>query len=263
MRPLDELEQDVLARIQGVVFDIDDTVTRGGRLERPAFDAMWKLHDAGIVLVAVTGRPLGWVDVVAKMWPVALAVGENGAGWSWTKDGRLLEGYFASESDRGAHEALFERVRAAVHAEMPEVSISVDDRARRADLAFDVGEHAQLSRGEIARLVQIIEREGATSSVSSVHAHASPGQWNKASGLVRALADVLGIDLKTQLDRWVFIGDSGNDEAAFGFFPISVGVANVREHVDRLAHPPKFVTTSDRGRGFAELANLLLGARTR
>jgi hydroxymethylpyrimidine pyrophosphatase-like HAD family hydrolase len=87
-----------------------------------------------------------------------------------------------------------------------------------------------------------------------VHAHAIPGPWDKAKGVARALQEVLGIDLDTELDRWVFVGDSGNDAAAFEVFPKSVGVANVRDHLDRLPTPPRYVTDSDRGLGFAELA---------
>lgn len=261
MRPLAQLPGPTLARMVGVVFDIDDTVTRDGRLERCAYDAMWRLHEGGIRLIAVTGRPLGWADVVAKTWPVELAVGENGAGWSWTDGALLREGYFAPADERERYAALFTRVREAVAREMPNVSVTSDNRARRADLAFDVGEQAQLAPEEISALVALIEREGARSSVSSVHAHAVPGAWDKAVGVQRAAAEVLGVDLLAERDRWVFIGDSGNDDAAFGFFPVSVGVANVREHLQALAHPPKFVTTRDRGQGFAELAERLSNAR--
>jgi hydroxymethylpyrimidine pyrophosphatase-like HAD family hydrolase len=144
---------------------------------------------------------------------------------------------------------------------MPQVRPTIDQRARRCDLAFDVGETVRLSGDEVERLVEIIESEGAHSSVSSVHAHVQPGDWNKALGIARAVGQALGIDIADQRDRWLFIGDSGNDAAAFAYFPVSVGVANVTRYLPKLPTPPRFVTDGDRGRGFAEMARYVLEAR--
>jgi len=243
--------------VRGVVFDIDDTVTRGGVLELEAFAAMHALREDGFELVAVTGRPLGWIDVVARMWPVAVAVGENGAGWSWTQDGRARSGYFSTPDDRERHDQLLDAIRRDVGSRMPHVRLANDRGARRCDLAFDVGEEATLPRSDIEALVAIIESHGATSSVSTVHAHATPGSWDKAEGVRRAILEVLGIEVERELERWVFVGDSGNDAAAFAFFPSSVGVANIRDHLEHLPTVPQYVTDADRGRGFAELATHL------
>jgi HAD superfamily hydrolase (TIGR01484 family) len=249
------------AGVRGLVFDIDDTVTRNGVLEPGAYSAMHRLVGAGVELVAVTGRPLGWADVVARQWPVRVALGENGAGWAWVDGRQFHEGYFCAEDERHEQAALLETVRREVARAMPHIRISSDHRARRCDLAFDIGELDSLPREEIDRLVRLIESLGARSTVSTVHAHAVPGPWNKASGAARALEDALGIDLDAEIDRWVFVGDSGNDAAAFAHFPNSVGVANVRDHLDRLPTPPRYVTDADRGRGFAELAAHLVGGR--
>jgi HAD superfamily hydrolase (TIGR01484 family) len=240
--------------IRGVVFDIDDTVTRNGVLEPDAYAAMHRLADAGFELVAVTGRPLGWTDVIARLWPVRAAVGENGAGWAWVDDAGMHEGYFCDAAERGKQAALLDTIRRNVATRMPGVKTTSDHRHRRCDLAFDVGESVSLPRAEIDALVELIEGLGARTSVSTVHAHAIPGPWDKAEGVARALRDVLDIDLDAELERWVFVGDSGNDAAAFERFSKSVGVANVRDHLDRLPVPPRYVTDGDRGRGFAEIA---------
>ena len=60
----------------------------------------------------------------------------------------------------------------------------------------------------------------------------------------------------------LFVGDSPNDEPMFAAFPLSVGVANVTELIDRIARPPAYVTATRSGAGFVELANYLLAART-
>jgi len=222
---------------------------------------MHLLAGAGFELVAVTGRPLGWTDVIARLWPVRVAIGENGAGWTWVDAAGSHEGYFCDEAERLRQSSLLDAVRKKVASEMPEVRITNDHRHRRCDLAFDVGESVSLPRARIDALVTLIEGMGARSSVSTVHAHAAPGRWDKANGVARAVDRVLGIDLSTELGRWVFVGDSGNDAAAFEYFPKSVGVANVREQLDRLPVPPRYVTDGDRGHGFAELAAHLAGAR--
>lgn len=247
--------------LAGLVFDIDDTVTRNGRLQPGAYAAMHQLAEAGVALVAVTGRPLGWTDVIARQWPVTVAVGENGAGWSWVDGPEFHEGYFSGPEERREQAELLEKIREEVSRRMPHVRVTSDHRARRCDLAFDVGETVSLPRSEVDRLVRIIESFGVTSSVSTVHAHAVPGPWNKANGVARALAEVGDLDLDRERDRWVFVGDSGNDAAAFAYFPNSVGVANVRAHLDRLPTPPRYVTESDRGDGFAELAAHLVQSR--
>lgn len=259
MRPLAGLDSESCRALVGVAFDIDDTVTRDGRLELPAFQAMHELAASGLHLIAVTGRPLGWVDVVANHWPVDAAVGENGAGWVW-RDGELpREGYFEPEEQRRAYPELLERVRRRVARELPHVRPAIDQRARRCDLAFDVGETVRLPVAEIEALVGLIEAEGARSAVSSVHAHAIPGDWDKARGIECAVRSALDLDVDEE--RWLFIGDSSNDAAAFEYFPLSVGVSNVRDYVARLSAPPSFITGADRGRGFAEMAEHVLRAR--
>ncbi|MEM9074806.1 MAG: HAD-IIB family hydrolase [Myxococcota bacterium] len=255
MKTLDQLPRQGL---RGIVFDVDDTLTKDGRLQASAFDAMWRLRNAGWRLVAVTGRPLGWADVFARLWPVDLAVGENGAGWSWVAEHRFRTGYFEDEAARALSArrklAALERVRR----EMPEVQDARDNVARRCDLALDVGEEASLSADEIRHLVALIEDEQCRAPVSSVHCHIVPGHWNKALGAERAIRGVLG---EFQIDEWVFVGDSGNDAEAFAAFPASVGVANVRTHLELLRTPPRYVTDAAFGDGFAELADYLLEPR--
>lgn len=261
MRPLSEMPREVRARIDGVVFDVDDTITRDGRVEAAAFQALWDLHRAGVRLLLVTGRPLGWCDVWARTWPVDAAVGENGAGWVWRQGAAVHEGHPYGEGARTRHGEVLTRVRRRVAHQLPEVPLASDQAARRCDLAFDVGETVRLPQPTVDRLVSAIADEGARAVVSTVHAHAMPGDWDKARGAAGAAEQVLGLSLEAARDRWVFVGDSGNDAAAFAWFGHTVGVANVRDAVDRLPAPPRWVTPSDRGQGFAELARSLLDAR--
>lgn len=246
--------------VEGVVFDVDDTITREGIVEREAFDALWKLRDAGLVAIACTGRPLGWTDAIAGSWPVSAAVGENGAGWALRR-GHVIEiGSFEPPARAAARRERLDAILAEVRQRLPHVTLARDQPARRADLAFDVAETAHLTAEEIAALGAILEAHGARMLVSTVHAHAIVGDWDKAQGAVRA-AEALGVAPERARAHFVFVGDSGNDAAAFSFFERTVGVANVAPHLSKLPRAPRWVTPSDRGRGFAELAAHLIEAR--
>ncbi len=261
MRPLGDMPLATARDLLGVAFDIDDTVTRGGRLELSAFRAMHQLADSGLHLIACTGRPIGWIDVIVRHWPLTAGVGENGAGWIWREGDIVRENYFDPPELRSSYDALFERVGRRVAAELPHIKLSPDAWARRCDLAFDVGETVRLSQEDVDALLRAIEAEGANANASSVHAHAIPGEWDKAKGIVRAVRDAVGLDVEEAPERWLFIGDSGNDAPAFDFFPVSVGVSNVRQALSHLTNPPAYVTNADRGDGFAEMADFLLQAR--
>jgi HAD superfamily hydrolase (TIGR01484 family) len=263
VRPLAELEPATCRQLAGVVFDVDDTITSDGLLTDDAYGALWALARGGLTLVAVTGRPLGWCDVMAQLFPVALAVGENGGGWCWRPAGdrHIHEGYWDPAPERDRQRVLLDQLVARVAAELPQVALAGDQRHRRVDVAFDVGERAAQPAAVVDRLAALITGAGARAVVSSVHAHACLGSHDKASGVARAAAGVLGADLDGDRGRWLFVGDSGNDAPAFAHFPLSVGVANVRAHLARLPVPPAFVASGACGRGFAEVAAHLLAAR--
>lgn len=262
MKPLAELPREIALGLRGVVFDIDDTLTRGGVVENESYGALFALRDAGLARVAVTGRPLGFAEVFAQTWPVDLAIGENGAGWFWRDaNGRLQRGHFEDEAVRAGHQRRLDELRAVIAREFPTVR-EVDDRElRRTDVAYDIREHDRHDEETIAKLAARIEDHGMKTVRSSVHLHAVLSDANKANGSVRAIHEALGVDLSTSREAWLFVGDSANDAPAFAYFDVTAAPSNVREHLSRLPTPPRFVATADRGRGFAEVAARILELR--
>jgi hydroxymethylpyrimidine pyrophosphatase-like HAD family hydrolase len=103
--------------------------------------------------------------------------------------------------------------------------------------------------------------EGARTTRSSVHLHATYERDDKASGVVRFIHDRYGVDAGAALHRYAFCGDSANDAACFSAFRTTFGVANVRAFVAQLSVPPKYIAPSERGAGFAEIARTILKAR--
>ncbi|MBW1690507.1 MAG: HAD family hydrolase, partial [Deltaproteobacteria bacterium] len=66
---------EVVKDLIGVFFDIDDTLTTSGKIPAVSYGALWGIRDAGLRVVPITGRPAGWCDHIARMWPVDGIVG--------------------------------------------------------------------------------------------------------------------------------------------------------------------------------------------
>ncbi len=261
MEPIANLGAELARSITGVCFDVDDTLTTHGVLDVEAYAALAALKRAGLVLFAVTGRPLGWAELIARMWPVDAAIGENGGGYISRRGDKLTFGYWDDEATRKSQALKLEQIRARVAREMPQVRVSNDSWARRCDLAFDVNEYESLPRAEIEELCALLADEGAHVTVSSVHAHAQLGDHDKARGVAHAAEALMGIGGREAKSRFIFVGDSGNDAAAFAWFEVTAGVANVSRFLDRLPVPPRFVSKASHGQGFAEIADTLLTLR--
>ena len=260
MRPLDQLGDETRA-LRGLLFDLDDTVLTHGVLGRAAYNAIWDLKDAGFQLVAVTGRPSGWAEVLARQWPIDGAVSENGAVFV-VREGAgvrvVLDGTIEAVGERRVR--LDELVRSVARA-MPDVVLSDDVHARRSDVTWDIGERVTLAPDRIAELAARVIAAGARTTRSTVHLHASFERDDKASGATRFLRQHLGEDPGSALWRWAFVGDSPNDRACFAAFHHTFGVANVRRYARALSVPPRWITSAERGDGFAELARTLVAKR--
>jgi len=264
MLPLEQFPLAARRSIAGVLTDIDDTLTNEGRLPAAAYGAMERLRTAGLLVIPITGRPAGWCDHIARMWPVDAVVGENGAFYFRydAKARKLQKRFLMDEATRSANRARLVAVRERILKEVPGAGIASDQLYREADLAIDFCEDVPpLPDKAIDRILQIFEESGATAKASSIHVNGWFGNYDKL-GMTRTLmAESFGIDLDAQREKFVFAGDSPNDQPMFAYFPHAVGVANVADFGDRITSPPAFVTQGRGGSGFAELADLLIAAR--
>lgn len=261
MRPLAEAASGVFREVGSILCDIDDTLTLHGRLPASAYQALWRLAEAGYAVVPVTGRPAGWCDLIARMWPVAGVVGENGALYFRydQKNRRMLRRYWKSETEREEDRRRLAIIRAEVLRRVPGCAIAADQGYREADLAVDFCEDvAPLGQGAIDEIVACFTERGATAKISSIHVNGWFGNYDKLAMSRIFFADIFHLDLDTHRRQVLYAGDSPNDEPMFGFFPHSVGVANVLPFLDRLEARPAWVTAASGGDGFAELAETLL-----
>jgi HAD superfamily hydrolase (TIGR01484 family) len=250
-----------LAAVVGVLTDIDDTLTTEGAIPMGVVAALAALRAAGLPTIAVTGRPLGWSRPIAKETPLAAVVAENG-GVALIREGDDLRIEYADGDDvRAANAAKLARVAERIVAEVPGATLARDSAGRVTDIAIDHAEFARLDDADVARVVAIMEGAGMHATVSSIHVNGWFGEHSKLSGARSAVQRLLGRDLDAERDRWLYVGDSTNDEPMFAAFPLSVGVANVLDFAERLQRWPAYVTALDRGRGFVEVAEALLVAR--
>jgi HAD superfamily hydrolase (TIGR01484 family) len=264
MQPVAALPASVARNLVGVFTDIDDTLTTEGRLPAAAYQALEALHAAGLIVVPITGRPAGWCDMIARFWPVAGVIGENGAFYYRYDAARrtMIRRFVASEAERATNRRKLETLGQRILSEVPGSAISADQLFREADLAIDFCEDVPpLPAEAVDRIVALFAEAGAVAKVSSIHVNGWFGSYDKLSMTRRFAADELGLDLDQAADRFIFCGDSPNDAPMFGFFPYACGVANVRDFEHRMPALPAFIAESHGGAGFVEIANHILSAR--
>ncbi|TDJ13760.1 MAG: HAD-IIB family hydrolase [Gammaproteobacteria bacterium] len=264
MKPLSAFSADVRRDVRGVFLDIDDTLTTGGSLTAVAYAALERLAAAGILTVPITGRPAGWCDHIARMWPVEGVVGENGA-FYFRYDRvqrRMHKRFLASDGERQQARARLESLKETILAEVPGSAVASDQHYRECDLAIDFCEDVErLPRSSVARIVALFERAGAAAKVSSIHVNGWFGTYDKLGMTKILMRECFDVDLDADKELYVFVGDSPNDAPMFEYFPHSVGVANVTDFEGSLGAEPAYVCDKRCGQGFVELADALLAVR--
>ena len=274
MQPLALWPGPTRQRIFGVLTDIDDTLTTDGAITPDALAALADLKAAGLHVIAITGRPVGWSEPFAASWPVDSIVAENGAVALLPKNmdknslqrfpekrEQLSKIYQQDATTRAANYARMQQVLADIEARVPGARRATDSAGRETDIAIDHSEFTQLPQAAIDACVAIMRAAGMMATVSSIHINGWYGAHNKLEGARWIVRELLGRDLDAELSHWVYVGDSTNDQLMFEHFENSVGVANIARFVPQLTHLPRYVTQGERGAGFAELARAILAAR--
>ncbi len=257
MKPLSELRDP--GRIRGLLFDIDDTITTDGRLTAEAYGALEALKRNGRIVVPITGRPAGWCDHIARMWPVDAVVGENGAFYFHFSNGKLQKKFQDDAAARARNQSRLQAIGARIVAQVSGCAIASDQPYRETDLAIDYCEDVPpLPLEGAERIAQLMRAEGLTAKISSIHVNGWFGGYDKLAMCRQLCAEVFGLSPEILQREFAFAGDSPNDAPMFAYFENSVGVANVARFAGRLEAEPKYVTRGFAGAGFAELAAHLL-----
>ena len=271
MTPLQHWPAAERRQLVGVFTDIDDTLTTEGAITPDALAALHALQAAGLTVIAITGRPIGWCAPFAQTWPVDAMVAENGAvAFIHNKIGLQATPVFNSllsklyQQDASTRASNFRRMQGVAQRllrEVPGATLAQDSPGRETDIAIDHSEFNHLAPARIAQVVQIMQAEGMTATVSSIHINGWYGSHNKLSGARWIVQQLYQRELDAELAQWAYVGDSANDQVMFQHFAHSVGVANILGVAGQLSHRPHYVTVAERGAGFAEVAATVLAAR--
>lgn len=245
--------------IEFLFTDIDDTLTFEGQLGPEAYEALWQLHDTGVKVIPVTGRPAGWCEMIARMWPVHGIIGENGGFYFRYHDKKMHRHFFNDADERANNQKKLELIKQDVLTKVPKAGIASDQFCRLMDLAIDFCEDVDpLSKAEVTTIKNIFENHGAIAKVSSIHVNGWFGDYDKLSMSLEFLKNEFSISPERAKEICAFSGDSPNDEPMFAYFPHSFAVANIRDFLKDIKCPPTYVANLRGGLGFQEIAEVIL-----
>jgi HAD superfamily hydrolase (TIGR01484 family) len=258
VKPLSQLPAEGARALLGVCFDLDDTLLDDGRLTVGALDALYRLRQAGLILIGATGRPAAWGQVLTRQWPVDGMVTENGIVGLVKRQGRIEVIDRVDPRERAARRRALMALVAEMQAAFPDLEPSDDVMGRLADYSFDIAESRVVPAETVRAAADFARRRGAMVVQSSIQLHVSHDADDKASGVVRLLRLVHGVDATVATHRFAFIGDSENDASCFAAFHHSFGVSNLRGRPSLL---PRYRAERPKDAGFIEITDALLAAR--
>jgi Cof subfamily protein (haloacid dehalogenase superfamily) len=257
-----------------VACDLDGTlVARDNELSRPVRKAVQRALDAGVWVVAVTGRPWQWtLDLARRHDLLPAAVVSNGAAVVDVESGRVRPTGLADGSVLG----LMERIRAKV----PGVTFAVDgidfmaaeptfhDPTYLGDHEAHFGDLSDIVTKDVIKLICRVEGVPAIELAAEIDVDVTDGvavpyhgagEWvellpegvSKASGLA-LLCGELGVDRS----EVVAVGDAWNDIPMLEWAGLGVAMGGAAEHVLEVAD--RVVPGADDD-GVAVLLDELLG----
>lgn len=260
MKPIKTFHQN----LRFLFTDIDDTLTEDGQLGPEAYAALWKLHRAGLHIIPVTGRPAGWCEMIARLWPVQGVVGENGAFYFRYTEKKMKRVFFSTEEERLKNKSLLAKIEREIEEQVPASALASDQFCRLFDLAIDFCEDVPaLQKTEVQKIVTIFKSHGAQAKVSSIHVNGWFGSYDKLTMVLQYLKEEWGLSPEEAKKQAGFSGDSPNDEPMFEYFPHSFGVANIKNFISELRSPPTYVTEKTGGLGFVEIAEQIILNRSK
>ncbi len=260
MLPITDQSFSTVSKNLRILFtDLDDTLTTDGKLPKEAYSALWDLNNSGIDVVIITGRPSGWCDLIARLWPVKAVIGENGAFTFSVTNNKMHRAYYSEKEERDKQ---FKRIIKDLEIKVPGAKISADQNYREFDLAIDFAEEVdELSKADILKISNIMMEHGLHPKISSIHVNGIPEKISKLYGCENFLESEYSKTIEDMLEKVIFVGDSPNDEPMFKGFRYSCGVANIKNFINELETLPYFVASKNGGEGFAEIAAEILKSR--
>ncbi len=247
------------APLRFLLTDIDDTLTDEGQLGGPAYQALWDLKEQGVQVLPITGRPAGWCEMIARQWPVAGVVGENGGFYFRYHNKKMHRHFYFDQKTQAANRLRLDQLQEKILKEVPGCQLASDQFCRLMDLAIDFCEDVPaLPTSEVQKIVGLFVTAGAQAKVSSIHVNGWFGDYNKVTMSLKMLSQEFGISESEAKKIVGFSGDSPNDEPMFACFPHSFGVANLQRFAAALKDKPTYISEKKGGAGFVQIAQAII-----
>jgi len=260
MTPLPEAAPRAFRSVRFVLTDMDETLTYQGRLPAQTYEALERLQRAGVTVIPVTAAPAGWCDQMARMWPVDGVIGENGGFFFRRRpEGHEVEQTFWHSGRQ--RELVFERlaeVGAQIRGAVPDATFAQDQPFRLTSLAFVKPESAPTREAIIA----LLRGAGAEVTINNLWVLGWFGHYDKLAMTRKVLAEYYRVDIDSDREAVLYVGDSINDAPMFGFFRHTVGVSTISRYLPDIPTPPNWVTHGPGGAGFVEAANAMISSRS-
>ena len=152
MKNINEITGEEVKNMEYILTDIDGTLTNDGPMLPKAYEALWRLHNAGFKIIPVTGRTAGWASVNITDWPVEAIIAESGSVAFYLENGSRKS--FIHPSVSGDIAAEHEKILSAVRAKYPDVKVTI--------ISFQFSDLESLRKvcdNDLMYLVQKIEPE--------------------------------------------------------------------------------------------------------
>lgn len=232
-----------------VISDVDDTITKNGKLYPNALQSLWKLKRMGKMIVLLTGGSAGWSDVYIRQWPVDAVIAEGGALiLAHGKNGGIVYKF------NPMIDSAFQKKKENLMKLTAGLQLSSDQYARMYDIAYD---KKQLTPEEAKTLKGMVQAAGGHWSESSIHINVSFGNFSKRSSLLFFMEALFDINAEKIKEHGIYLGDSLNDEELFEFMPLSVGMRSVEDNRALFRYLPKYIASGYGGDGFSEAVKSL------
>ncbi|SBS40187.1 phosphoglycolate phosphatase [Marinomonas spartinae] len=263
IKPLEALTKSDCQAVRYILTDVDDTLTWEGRLPTDSLVALEQLASRGLTVIPVTGGCAGWSDMMARTWPVAGVISEGGGVFIHKENpSSLTYQFWLDEALMTTQKTEMLAIVTSVLDRFPALRLARDQAYRLTDVAIDFAQDVRPPAIEAKEACLLALKElGLNAKASSIHINVSGEGYDKFAMAKRVLNHVYGLGDEGFAAQVMYVGDAPNDESMFARFPLSVGVANIAEHLPSMAYVPRFQTNFPGGFGFAELTQHLLSLR--
>jgi hypothetical protein len=242
-----------------ILLDFDGTLTYENGQVFPKILEILKELSATYKIWIITGRSMGWADMMINTFPIDGVIGENGAfAFYWFERHKKIK-MWKSKHLAFNYKQRLEDLKSKILKTFPYISFASDQFSREHDIAAVINEYGEvLSSEQVEQLKFLVRSEGAFAAISNIHLNIWFGEYNKAQTVIELFNELYQVCNFELCRRSFYIGDSPNDEPMFRLIESSFGVKNVELFLDRLCYKPAAISSDAEALGSYDILRSIL-----